>query len=87
MKGEVMIYIEQLKPFHVGQWVEYRGTEVGRIKSWMKTGHIFVVFHCDGNWHRYNDYTAAAVNPNDLNFIHRPKGIACLPSYAESSPA
>jgi hypothetical protein len=82
-----MIYPEQLRPFHVGQWVEYRGTELGRIKSWSSRGRIFVVFHCDGKWQNYQNYTAAAVDPNDLNFIHRPRGIACSPSYAESSLA
>jgi hypothetical protein len=75
-----MIYPEELKPIHVGQWVEYRG-EAGRIKGW-NSKFVFVVFGCAGDWNNYRNYTAKAVYSYDLNFIHRPRGIPCSPSYA-----
>lgn len=28
--------------------------------------YVFVVYKCAGNWDRYQDYTAAATDPNDL---------------------
>jgi len=81
-----MIYPEELKPIHVGQWVEHRPPygklEIGRIRAWNNLC-ISVVFSC-GNWDEYRSkkYTAVAVDPHYLDFIHRPRGIACLPSYA-----
>lgn len=27
---------------------------------------VFVVYHCDGNWGNYEDYTAALTNCDDL---------------------
>lgn len=37
----------------------------GIVKS---TGHgyVYVVFKCDGDWDNYQNYTAAAVLPNQL---------------------
>ena len=60
----------------LGQWVEYHGQagerEVGRVKS---SNHkwVFVVYHCDGDWDNFQNYTAAATNPDDLIIIERPK--------------
>ena len=34
-------------------------TEVGIVKSIAADGDLFIVYHCGGNWHRYQDYTAA----------------------------
>jgi hypothetical protein len=67
-----MINIAELKPDKdVGRWVQYkdfRGTENGRIKSW-NDEFIFVVYHCDNQWHRFRDFTGAATNPEELTFI------------------
>jgi hypothetical protein len=67
-----MIDIKRLKPEDKGRWVSYRPDacgdelpEVGRIKSW-NDRFIFVVFDCDGNWDRWEEYTAMAVYPEDL---------------------
>lgn len=29
--------------------------------------HVFVVYNCGGNWHRYLDYTAALTHVDDLH--------------------
>jgi hypothetical protein len=70
-----MIDIERLTEEDKGRWVTYfpgylkaDGTpfyEVGKIKSW-NDKVIFVVFHVDGNWNNYKDYTAAGTRPEDL---------------------
>jgi hypothetical protein len=61
--------ISDLTPADVGKWVYYIPTcgrpEVGKIKSWNDT-FIFVVYKCDDNWDRYQDYTGCATNPGDL---------------------
>ena len=39
----------------------------GRIK-WWNDKYVFVVYHCDGNWDDFHNYTAAATSPDDLEF-------------------
>lgn len=67
--------IADLKPEDVGAWVEYRPSygdpERGRIKSW-NDKFIFVVYKCDNQWNRFQDYTAAATDPADLVRIPTP---------------
>jgi len=67
-----MINVNRLEETDVGRWVEYRpsvGPKVeGRIKSWNEKW-IFVVYYCDGKWDEYQNYTAAATEPNDLYLI------------------
>lgn len=65
-----MIDVKALTDADIGRWVKYTkiSTEVGRIKRIGKT-FIFVVYKCDGNWQDYQDYTAAATNPEDLDFL------------------
>jgi len=68
-----MIDIKTLGPNHIGKWVEYaaRGgdkRERGRIKGW-NSRHVFVVYSCDDQWWRYQDFTGAATSPRDLQFI------------------
>jgi hypothetical protein len=69
-----MINLEQLTEKDIGRFVEYHSypdnIETGRIKSWNKKW-IFVVYNCGGDWIRYRDYTAAATNPKDLQFMER----------------
>jgi hypothetical protein len=66
-----MIDIKELRPEHVGRWVEYRDgvgkVERGRIKSW-NDQVVFVVYRCDNEWHRFKEFTAAATDPADLTF-------------------
>lgn len=68
-----MINIHELTDDDIGRWVKYsdgfKTPESGRIKSW-NDRWIFVVYKCAGEWHRFKDYTAAATDPNDLNFIN-----------------
>ena len=63
--------IAELRKEHIGKWVLYTAshgaTEKGRIKSW-NDKFIFVVYKCDGNWDKFQDYTAAATDPKDLRF-------------------
>jgi len=71
-----MISLTQLEKKDEGKWVEYHGrggeVERGRIKSW-NNEFIFVVYRCDNQWHRFQDFTAAATNPEDLIFLKRSK--------------
>lgn len=32
-------------------------TQNGMVKSTASEGYAFVVYHCDGNWNRIDDYT------------------------------
>lgn len=53
----------------VGDRVTYQDvgkTEHGIVKSLSDAEHVFVVYHCDGNWDRYFDYTAARTKISDL---------------------
>lgn len=71
-EGEVeMIDLNKLTVKDIGRWVFYkRNSERGRIKNWnMKW--VFVVYKCDGVWNNYQNYTAAATNPQDLTFIEQ----------------
>lgn len=69
-----MIKISELKNQDIGRWVIYCGfsneKDRGKIKSWNKN-YIFVVYNCDKNWHRFQDYTAAATEPFYLTFDGR----------------
>ena len=40
--------------------------ENGVVKSIAPNGGVFVVYNCNGEWHRYDDYTAANTRPEDL---------------------
>jgi len=52
--------------FKPGQKVNYKGYDNGIVKT-CSNGFVYVVFNCSNNWDRYEDYTAAPCNPNDLN--------------------
>ena len=66
-----MIDIATLKREHLGKWVLYQGgcnqREKGRIKSW-NDKYVFVVYHCDSQWDKYEQYTGCATRPEDLRF-------------------
>ena len=66
------IDILQLKKEDFGKWVWYKPSvgdwEKGRIKSWNSV-NVFVVYKCAGEWKRFEDFTAAATNPEDIEFI------------------
>jgi len=68
-----MIDIKSLKEADKGSWVVVDNTNIGeatgRIKSWNDT-YIFVVFHCNGDWENYADYTAEAVNPSRIKIMY-----------------
>lgn len=64
-----MIEISRLTPGDIGRWVEYHGSggekERGKIKSW-NDRYIFVVYKCNNEWQRFQDFTGCATNPRDL---------------------
>ena len=66
-----MIDIATLRKEDIGKWVLYEGSggekEKGRIKSW-NDNCIFVVYACDGQWDRFQDFTGASTKPEDLRF-------------------
>jgi hypothetical protein len=56
-----MIKLSELKESDIGRDVIYYDgfeEERGRIKSWNGI-YIFVVYHCDGKWDDYQNYTAS----------------------------
>ena len=65
------INITDLTKKDIGRWVAYTSLfgdeEKGRIKSW-NDKYIFVVYKCDNNWDRFQDYTGAATKPEDLTW-------------------
>jgi hypothetical protein len=67
-----MIDLAKLTKEDIGRWVEYHGAggeiERGRLKGWNEI-YIFVVYHCAGEWDRFQDFTGAATRPADLTFI------------------
>jgi len=40
--------------------------ENGVVKSIAPNGGVFVVYNCNGEWHRFEDFTAANTRPEDL---------------------
>ena len=70
-----MIDIAKLTKKDIGRWVLYKGSageqEGGRLKSW-NDKYIFVVYKCDGQWNRFQDFTGWATDPEDLEFTNHP---------------
>lgn len=66
-----MIDIGELKKEDIGRWVLYEGSsgekEKGKIKSW-NDKFIFVVYKCNHEWNRFQDFTGCATKPEDLSF-------------------
>ena len=66
-----MINIKELDERDRGRWVKYEDsvgkTERGRIKSW-NDKYIFVVYKCNNQWDRFQDFTGCSTNPEDLTF-------------------
>jgi len=64
--------ITALSETDIGRWVKYTNscnrTEIGRIKSF-NTKYIFVVYKCDNQWDRFQDFTGCSTLPSDLEFI------------------
>lgn len=57
------------KELRIGQkvtYVSYSKLERGIVKSISDSEHVFVVYHCDGNWDKYYDYTGALTDIKDL---------------------
>ena len=58
-----------VRPLQPGQRVtyvtNYGKTEIGIVKR-DDGDFAFVVYHCDGDWSRYAEYTAARTDKHDL---------------------
>lgn len=67
-----MIDETKLTDEDIGRWVLYEEfvgkKKKGRIKSWT-FGCIYVVYKCDGEWDRFQDFTAFATPPSRATFI------------------
>lgn len=71
-----MIDITTLTQEDVGKWVIYKPFhakedpdqwEEGKLKSWNDV-NMFVVYHCNNEWNRFQDFTGAATDPADLDW-------------------
>lgn len=58
-KGDSVYY----QPEHYKETNEF---ENGVVKSIAPDGGVFVVYKCGGEWHRYEEFTAANTRPEDL---------------------
>ena len=71
-KGGKVIEIKNLTQKDIGRWVVYNDgfhpPEKGRIKSW-NDKYIFVVYRCNGEWERFQDFAGVATRPEDLEFL------------------
>ena len=67
-----IIHINLLSETDRGRWVIYSAlslhSERGRIKDWTDQ-LVYVVYQCDDQWDRFEEYTAAATDPEDLDFV------------------
>lgn len=70
-----MIVIETLSDRDIGRWVIYTAgdghKERGKIKRFsVEYNLIYVVYNANNNWDgdHWKDYTAAATQPEDLEF-------------------
>src|SRR5258705_11448244 len=67
-----MIHINLLSETDRGRWVIYSAislhSERGRIKDWTDQ-LVYVVYQCNDQWDRFEEYTAAATDPEDLDFV------------------
>lgn len=53
----------------IGEKVTYvtpHKTEHGIVKSISDSKHVFVVYHCGGDWDNYQDHTGARTEVKDL---------------------
>lgn len=66
-----MIDIAELKQKDIGRWILYEGSagekEKGKIKSW-NDKFIFVVYKCNHEWNRFQDFTGCSAKPENLRF-------------------
>ncbi len=68
-----MIKIKNLTDKDKGRWViygvdnQYCVHEEGKILCW-NSSTIFVVFKCNGEWSKWEEYTAEGCCPEDLTF-------------------
>lgn len=71
------ITIEDLKDNDIRQWVSYRRWErkhqLGRIKSW-NDSCVFVVYECNEEWDRFQEFIGQETNPEDLTFVIGKRG-------------
>lgn len=69
-----MIDIIQLTYNDIGRWVIYESStgvkEKGRIKSW-NNKYVFVVYKCNFEWDKFQDFTGCATNPEDIEFVNK----------------
>ncbi|MBE3036995.1 MAG: hypothetical protein IMZ70_07960 [Candidatus Atribacteria bacterium] len=72
IREDEIITLSELTEKDKGRWVLCKLKEVGRIKSWNDLW-VFVVYHCDGQWDNYTNYTATATKPEELTFTRLPK--------------
>ena len=65
--------IENLSAEDIWKWITYidviRGNETWKLKSFNnETKRAFIVFKCNWEWDRWQEYTAQMCNYNDLIF-------------------
>lgn len=63
--------IKELGPQDLGKLVDTAvtgETERDRIKNWTDK-YVRVVYNCDSQWQRFQDFTGCTTDPSDLTFL------------------
>lgn len=73
MSEDLSVKLSDLTDKDRGRWIVWTDpnlgtTEKGRLKSWNHL-FVFVVFKCENNWNRFEDYTAEACAPGESRFL------------------
>jgi len=87
VKGGKMIKLNELTKNDVGRWVIYNDgfkEGKGKIKSWNEY-NIFVVYKCNNEWDKYQDYTGCSTSPKDLRFMEDKIENICKHKYINAS--
>ena len=72
-KPDLSVRLDQLSDRDIGRWIVWTdpnlGTvQKGRLKSWNEL-FCFVVFKCNDDWIRFENYSAEACAPRECRFL------------------
>lgn len=68
-----MIDASKLLAEDCGRWVTYTdgvGEQEHGILKGFNNQYVFVVFHCDGQWKDFNNYTGNSCDGKDVTFMY-----------------
>lgn len=82
---DLNVRLDELSDKDVGRWIIWldpnlQTTKKGRLKSWNNL-FAFVVFNCNDQWNKFQNYTPEACAPKECRFLapYHPVQIQDLP--------